>query len=189
MKTIFVHFSRMKILLSFLFLLAFGAVLFLNWPVESQQPDRSWDVYTHIWNKRFDTWGVTNCALVSNADCVAGIGTDTAKYNHNPDGTTNDGLLTGGAWFSLGGKLLTFDVSDFPSDACFGLRGANRQPRLVSVNGVVRLVGCAYSETLEDFILLGSVTGTGSALTDLFSSFWLVWGSGRDCACDNSFSY
>lgn len=80
------------------------------------------------------------------------------------------GKLLGYAWSPLYGEV-RFSESEFPSgESCYGLSGADRQPRVISVleGGKIRVTisGCAYVPFFNDWILFSKYEADGTVLTD-----------------------
>ena len=186
--------------------------------------DGSWFVRSYVWNKKMNAWGRSDCTLPlgdigtsvvpaqsSQLSCTNSGTDDSLSYLRYYHGVGSSGTLKGGlhgrVWSRSYG-LLSFDLSDFPSDdtstssvnegSCYGLTGANRQPRIVRVSlgsnnkidrsdvavadtapisgTAVSVIGCAYSSFLEDYVLLGparpTTSGSGNRVSTTTPSTW-----------------
>ncbi|MDE0243708.1 MAG: hypothetical protein OYG31_03305 [Candidatus Kaiserbacteria bacterium] len=84
--------------------------------------------------------------------------------------TLTIGKLLGYAWAPLFGEV-RFSENEFPpNQSCYGLTGADRQPRVISFldQGSLRFTisGCAYVPFFNDWILFSKYRSDGTVLTD-----------------------
>lgn len=160
---------------------------------QSSDSDTAWVVKSFIWNQSANAWARTNCTMrigglnasvvsASSQSACSNIGRGALsflQYYHDtdPDDTTPKdrsddvyGKIKGRAWSPLYG-VIYFDPSDFPSSACYGLTGDDRQARIErpKEGADVWIVGCAYVPLLRDYILFNRADATHANLP---SSGW-----------------